>query len=67
MRRKTVFHIIGNKILHLPSIRDITLQSGENQLHVNYRYGNDRTEILQFENREETEKAFRSLASALGL
>ena len=61
------YYKIKNTIIHLDSIRTVSLSERENRIYITYKTGDSRTEVFQFATQEDTRREFMHIENLLGV
>ena len=61
------YYKIKNTIIHLDSIRTVSLSERENKIYISYKTGDTRTELIYFSTLEEAQKEFTNIENMLGV
>ena len=61
------YYKINNTIIHLDSIRTISLSERENRIYISYKTGDTRNEVFYFRTLEESQKEFTNIENVLGV
>ena len=61
------YYKIKNTIIHLNSIRTVSLIERENKIYISYKTGDTRTEVIYFRTQEEAQKEFTNIENMLGV
>lgn len=61
------YYKINNTIIHLDSIRTVSLSERENRIYISYKTGDPRTEVIYFSNQGEAQKEFTNIENLLGV
>ena len=61
------YYKIKNTIIHLDSIRTVSLSERENKIYITYKTGDTRTEVIYFSSLAEAQKEFRNIETMLGV
>lgn len=61
------YYKIKNTIIHLESIRTVSLSEQENKIYISYKTGDTRTEVICFSSEEEAQKEFINIENVLGV
>lgn len=61
------YYKIKNMIIHLNSIRTVSLIERENKIYISYKTGDTRTEVIYFSSQEEAQKEFTNIENMLGV
>ena len=61
------YYKIKNTIIHLDSIRTVSLSERENKIYITYKSGDTRTEVIYFSTFEEAQKEFTNIENILGV
>ena len=61
------YYKIKNTIIHLNSIRTVSLIERENKIYISYKIGDTRTEVIYFSTLEEAQKEFTNIENMLGV
>ena len=61
------YYNIKNTIIHLDSIRTVSLSERENRIYISYKTGDTRTEVICFTTLEEAQKEFTNIENMLGV
>ena len=61
------YYKIKNTIIHLDSIRTVSLSDRENKIYISYKTGDTRTEVIYFSTLEEAQKEFTNIETILGV
>ena len=61
------YYKIKNTIIHLDSIRTVSLSERENKIYISYKTGDARTEAIYFSTQEEAQKEFTNIENMLGV
>lgn len=61
------YYKIKNNIIHLESIRTVSLSERENRIYISYKTGDTRTEVICFNTSEEAQKEFTNIENMLGV
>lgn len=59
------YYKIKNTIIHLNSIRTVSLSERENRIYISYKTGDTRTEVICFSTLEEAQKEFTNIEKGL--
>ena len=59
------YYKIKNTIIHLNSIRTVSLNERENKIYISYKTGDTRTEVIYFTTLEEAQKEFTNIENML--
>lgn len=61
------YYKIKNTIIHLNSIRTVSLSERENKIYITYKTGDTRTEVIYFSTLEAAQKEFTNIENMLGV
>jgi hypothetical protein len=61
------YYKIKNTIIHLESIRTVSLSERDNRIYISYKTGDTRTEVIRFCTLEEAQKEFTYIENLLGV
>ena len=61
------YYKIKNTIIHLNSIRTVSLSERENKIYITYKTGDTRSEVIYFSTLEEAQKEFTNIENMLGV
>ena len=61
------YYKIKNTIIHLDSIRSVSLSERENKIYISYKTGDTRTEVIYFSSLNEAQKEFTNIENMLGV
>lgn len=61
------YYKIKNTIIHLNSIRTVSLSERDNRIYISYKTGDTRTEVICFSTLEEAQKEFTNIENMLGV
>ena len=61
------YYKIKNIIIHLDSIRTVSLIERENEIHISYKTGDTRTDVISFSTLEAAQKEFTNIENMLGV
>lgn len=61
------YYKINNTIIHLDSIRTVSLSGRENRIYITYKTGDTRSEVFYFTTLEEAQKEFTNIENMLGV
>lgn len=61
------YYKIKNTIIHLDSIRTVSLSERENKIYISYKTGDARTEVIYFNTLEQAQKEFTNIENMLGV
>lgn len=61
------YYKIKNTIIHLNSIRTVSMSERDNRIYISYKTGDTRTEVICFSTLEEAQKEFTNIENILGV
>ena len=61
------YYKIKNTIIHLDSIRTVSLSEQGNGIYISYKTGDTQTEVIYFSTREQAQKQFTNIENMLGV
>lgn len=61
------YYKIKNTIIHLNSIRTVSLSERECRIYISYKTGDTRSEVIYFATLEEAQKEFTNIENMLGV
>ena len=61
------YYKIKDTIIHLNSIRTVSLNTREDRIYISYKTGDVRTEVFNFATEDEAKKEFMNLENILGV
>lgn len=61
------YYKINNIIIHIDSIRTVSLSEREKRIYISYKTGNTHTEVIYFSTLEAAQKEFTNIENMLGV